>query len=299
MTIVGFFWIVAALPLAWSWAGLQGTSLRYSLLWVWTAWGFSGLMLSMWLMGQPHGPWLYLMLVWGCGVLVAPLGAKEPGAAAWNFVVAGLLAVLALPLLEQPWRAERWSVDGPRSLFILFILLVGGINYLPTRHGWSALIVMVVLGLLLHQLQSDTTKGDPLWLLSCAMGGMSWAAWLAWLNRRTSSGQATAWERLNQRWLNFRDRYGMVWSLRVLEQTNRSLHHQKLPLKLHWFGWTASETPPTEEALERADHLLGQILRRFQWRHREESPSTDSQESLSHAMGEAEVGSQGEPIGDQ
>src|SRR5437868_1505128 len=71
----------------------RGTSLAYAVGWAWLAWMAWGLALFA---GGPAAGHLALGLTGCAGVAV--LGARRPGAGAWNFVVVGLLAVVLLPL---------------------------------------------------------------------------------------------------------------------------------------------------------------------------------------------------------
>ncbi len=65
----------------------------------------------------------------------------------------------------------------------------------------------------------------------------------------------------DERWLDFRDRYGMLWAQRVREQFNRAAQNAGWAVALRWNGIeTAPGMGPTsEEALE----LLGVVLKRF------------------------------------
>ena len=60
---------------------------------------------------------------------VAVLRARRPGAAAWNFVVAGLLAVLLLPVAIQFGQVRLNAFDA----VFLSGATVGFLNHLPTR----------------------------------------------------------------------------------------------------------------------------------------------------------------------
>src|SRR5262249_59473752 len=48
-------------------------------------------------------------------------------------------------------------------------------------------------------------------------------------------------------WFWFRDHWGVVWALRVLERFNRSAEAQRWPLRLSWQGFVAGG-PETEAA---------------------------------------------------
>src|SRR5262249_12108921 len=94
------WWGIALLgglvPLWRAWRALEGTTLRPA--WMWAALAGGAWCLAARLGGPPGLRYLPLSLTACAGVAV--LGARRPGAAAWNFVVAGLLALLARPYLE-------------------------------------------------------------------------------------------------------------------------------------------------------------------------------------------------------
>ena len=58
----------------------------------------------------------------GC-VAVAVLGARRPGAAAWNLVVGGLLVVLLLPLAEGALIGTPIHLGTFRTTFLAAVLI--------------------------------------------------------------------------------------------------------------------------------------------------------------------------------
>src|SRR5689334_4286773 len=94
--LAGILLLSAAYPLGVAWLKNRRSPLRHPLLWAWLAW-------LVWLVvvgggalqpvfDGPLGRYLALCLTGCAGVAV--LGARKPIAAAWHFVVVGLLAVL-------------------------------------------------------------------------------------------------------------------------------------------------------------------------------------------------------------
>src|SRR5262249_5208603 len=99
------FWaaIIVDLVLIWSlWRANRQTSLSHAVAWgiaAWLAW--VGVFLADDLgNGAPTHTGRYVALCFTSAAGVAVLGARRPGVGAWNFVVAGLLAVLLLPIAE-------------------------------------------------------------------------------------------------------------------------------------------------------------------------------------------------------
>jgi hypothetical protein len=250
-----------SVPLArigWAW---RETSLAGTWVWLALAWlVWFCLPGAIYLDLVPALPGFYVgMLVIG-SALVSTLGARRPGVAVWNLLIAGgFFVILSLPLLEQPLRAPTWRVDEPRGLFLALVLFVGLANYLPTRHGLAALLLAGALGRLLYLLHfgaAGPALGRDLLVIYLAVAAASWLAFL----RGHGAGPFTT---ANKLWLAFRDRYGAVWALRVLEQTNQALRHANLPDRLTWFGLTRRATPGADEAENAVREKLRLVLQRF------------------------------------
>jgi hypothetical protein len=205
----------------------------HALVWTgaaWLGWGF--VFASGWL--QPDGypitaSYLALALT-GCAGM-AVLGARRPGVTAWNFVVAGLLIVLHLPLAEG-WGEPRFGLL--RTAFFAAMLLIIPFNYLPTRFGFAALVLAAGSGLDLTALVGHTGMSSATWLDSLLVwgrllvAGSPWAAWaMAKMPRRSHS-------EFEQIWLGFRDRFGLTWALRVREQFNRAAANAGWTARLGW-----------------------------------------------------------------
>ncbi len=186
---------------------------------------------------------------------IAVLGARRPGASAWNFVVVGLLAVLLLPILNG---LGELRLEPAQELFLTVTLLVPLLNYLPTRLAPG--VVLVAAGCaweMLRLMEWVSLSWMPsLGLLLLALG--PWAAWIGLANRRRKP-PGSEFDRL---WLVYRDRFGFVWGQRMREQFNRAAHHAGWPVVLNWRGLhgTAPHPPPQEEALLATLHA---VLKRF------------------------------------
>ncbi|MFO0878277.1 MAG: hypothetical protein U0840_13075 [Gemmataceae bacterium] len=224
-----------------AWRATTGTTLRGPLVWLLTAW--------LWWVGMAVGPggreghYVGLCLLGAAGVAV--LGARRPGAAAWNGVVGGLLAALALPLV-QGMGALR--AEPAQLLFLAAVLAVGVGNYVPTRLGAAALALGGWAGVELAVL-ADWLDELPTW----------WGVWLAgvpWLGLASRPGGGG--DALDRCWQRFRDGYGIVWAQRVSEQYARAAEAAGLAVELRWHG-VQGEAGQRERSLE----LLRAVLRRF------------------------------------
>jgi hypothetical protein len=187
----------------------------------------------------------YLGLALSACAGVAVFGARRPGAAAWNFVVVGLLVVLALPMGQAAALGTTVHSSTILSVFLATLIGLTVVNFLPTWLGIGAALFAVGCGIALHD-SSTTAPGSP--VASCCLGLAPWAAWAG----LAIGGHARSADR---RWLTFRDRYGLVWALRVREQFNRAAENAGMASRLEWKG-----IRPPDAA---ADEMLAALTKRF------------------------------------
>jgi hypothetical protein len=247
--------VLAFFPLGVALRANQRTSLRQALLWTlgaWMAWT-SVAWAHVWQPGHE-----YLALTYGALCLtgcagVAVLGARRPGVTAWNFVVAGLLAVLLLPILNG---LGELRLEPAQEVFLAATLAVPLVNYLPTRLAIGALLLAAGCGTEMARICAKPSQGgmDSLGLMLLAVS--PWAAWAGlWRGREGCT-------KFDSLWLTYRDRFGFAWSQRMREQFNQAIRHAGWPVVLRWQGLepTAETPPPDSSALLT---LLHAVLRRF------------------------------------
>jgi hypothetical protein len=243
-----------AYPLIRCWRRQRRASLRHAVLWfaaAWLGWFTAFLIPSFEL---PPAPWRYLALCLTACALVAVLGARQPGMGAWNFVVAGLLAILSLPLVEQPWSSPQCHLDEPRTLFLAGILAVGILNYLPTRWVLVSAAGGLWAGTELWRLVQAPEAGPSI-VMAILFAALVWSA----CDRKPEA--AGEFDAL---WLAFRDSYGLVWGLRVEEQFNHAAQHAGLPVRLKWNGVvTVANAAIDEHVRQEALRTLEAVLKRF------------------------------------
>jgi len=212
--------------------------------------------------------WLaYLQYLAGTATLapfVALLGAKRPQDRAWQWIVFSLLVVVALPGAAAALRGggPGWLHPAWKG-FICLLLAAQTLNFLPTRFAVASLLFLLAQACLLSQPLFGRTLA-PYWqpraglIFTVAAVGLAWC--LALLPRRASGV-----ERL---WLDFRDMFGVLWSLRVAERFNASARHWGWPVHLRWNGLelpaagcrgTCGDTSGIAADIER--HLRGLLLR--------------------------------------
>src|SRR4051812_20358790 len=123
----GLVYCTGSYPLWLAWRTNRRTSLRYAVYWALAAWLAWGVMIFSDELGLSNATsairYLALCLT-GC-VGVAVLGARWPGVEAWNLVVAGLLAVLLLPLAEGFLTGTVVPTGGVRLFFLGVTVAVG------------------------------------------------------------------------------------------------------------------------------------------------------------------------------
>jgi hypothetical protein len=200
----------------------RASALVHALTWAMAAW-------LTWVAAAATGTIIarYLALSLTACAGVAVLGARRPGAAAWHAVVAGLLALLLMTPAHGLLAGAAMSIDTIRLGFLAAALVVGLVNYLPTRLGLGALALLAACLLELRHIEEEMPALERTFSLILAAS----APWLAWAGRalwRSGGPEAEVM------WRDFRDRYGLVWAQRLREQFNRAAEHAGLGVELGW-----------------------------------------------------------------
>jgi len=200
---------------------------------------------------------------------MAVLGAKRPQHTAWTFITASLWVVLVLPageqLLFQP--GQPLEIHDARSFFLLVLTGVCLANHLPTRFWLPAILLTAAqvvalqphLPLLSHW---DRWSAAPLVSLVCGGAAILLTAW-----RLPALGVYQPDEQhggVNQLWRNFRDCYGALWSVRILQRMEIVAQQQNWPITLMWTGFiNRDDLHPVEPQQARVQLALFNLLRRF------------------------------------
>jgi hypothetical protein len=167
--------------------------------------------------------------------MIAVLGAKRPQNAAWNFVVLSLWAIVALPAAEN-WflhPGQKLSLGDARSWFLWILIVLGPVNYVPTRYWVAALVLAAaqVVALsrhlaLIHRPMFGDTSPVALMLVTGAL----LTAWIV------SHGEKAAAGDFDRVWLEFRDAFGLFWGLRLEERINAVAKQNGWDIELTWSG---------------------------------------------------------------
>jgi hypothetical protein len=251
-------WVAAALiasagvPIARAvWANRR-TTLAHALGWViaaWFAW------ISATIVGTASTRYLALALTACAGVAV--LGARRPGVAAWNAVVAALLTVLLVPLGSRILSDTPRPSDAPYAIFLFVLLLVGIGNYISTRLTFAAVTLAIGCAVAISIQEFNADSGES-FFAQLFIGLAPWSAWL-----RIAERQALSWQG-DRLWRDFRDRFGVVWAQRLREQFNAAAANAKLPVELGWGGLRRADAASlSDEDRARCLELLRALMTRF------------------------------------
>lgn len=261
--------LIAVLALLWpARRRLTGTTLIAPWVWAMTAVAFLAA-IELWLVQSPEtaaGPWRYLAAVSTLCPMIAVMGAKRPQDRGWQWIVLSLWIVLAIPVAQHQFfmSGQRFALFAAWLLFLAVLLALELLNYLPTRHAGSALLVAVAQCFLF---------GDSLGWKPWGEYGAIVAAWLvvsaiaaAWVVQKwyvPSLSPDTQLLHVAQQWLQFRNAFGAFWALRVLQRVNQTAELQDWPVRLDWSGFrelpNRTDAPPAAEI----EQCLQTLLRRF------------------------------------
>ncbi len=216
----------------WLWALVSIASLAAAEAWIW--WSDS-----------PRADWVeplrYAAALTTLCPVVALLGAKRPQDQAWQAIVVSLWAILALPAAEN-WLLHPFDplvVHSLRQWFVAIVLIVGVVNWLGTRFWPSGILLFCAQWTLLSRwlpLAVPYDLGAP-----GAMGLIAAAAALVWLGFPTKRRTDQPLDRL---WFDFRDRFGLVWALRLAERINSTAAMNNWDVHLGRDGFRSRAVPP-------------------------------------------------------
>jgi hypothetical protein len=267
-TIQAFVLLVFPLALAglWMlrWPKIRGTTLIAP--WVWASISLvtlSAVELAIALIGEPLPAWApaarYAAAMSTFTPIMALLGAKRPQDRGWQWIVLTLWAILCQPAAEWLLFGGVAEIHPARFWFQMILIVVGATNGIGTRN-WpaSALFCGGQVLLLLPYYSAD----PPLAAGSAAFWGLA-GIFLSLISlTATGAAQREQSGSLDRVWLDFRDEFGVVWALRILERINASARMYDWPVQLTWQGlrdreFAPAEIPPLVEESFRT------LLRRF------------------------------------
>ncbi len=254
--------------LAWRKSSLRGTTLLAA--WVWSLVSLLAIVAGELLIGfagdsPPQGwvaPLRFAAAMSTFCPTMAVLGAKRPQDRGWQLIVLSLWVILSLPSFEWLLFGGLQEMHAARFWFLMILIGVGAINGIGTRFWPSSLAFCLGQMALVAPWLPDAQA----WL-SGATGpllGML-AIVTAWLLLAAGIPRAgTAAKSVDRVWLDFRDAFGLVWSLRVVERINASAAMYDWPVMLAWHGFRARQQGAEIDAIpEAVVESLRTLLRRF------------------------------------
>ena len=168
---------------------------------------------------------------------MAVLGARRPHDRAWQWIVLSLWAILALPAAEVLLlqRGQHLEIHAARAWFLWLLIAVGVVNWLPTRMWGASLLGGAAQTLLLAEylpgLGRSWGADGVAWALIAMIGAALWIA-----ARARPRGEPPS-PSLSRAWRDFRDLFGALWALRLLERISAAAHAGRWPVALHWDGF--------------------------------------------------------------
>jgi hypothetical protein len=248
-----------------------------------TAWAWAAAGTAVWLMlagwecvphvavsrGVLDRAWFAAALVFMCAQ-TAVLGARRPGVRVWNaFVLAPLFIVLVWPALAVGSTAALQNpleLDTPAALAVGFVLLMGNGNFWRTRFTLPAVMLAAAVAAIVVPL-CGIARDWPLEHWQFRVTGAVLLAAAIVLAHRSAERRPITHDAVERVWFDFRDWFGVVWALRIMDRVNQTAVAENWPVRLTFdgFRWNdpAPDTADAQRTRERIEHTLRWLLRRF------------------------------------
>lgn len=186
--------------------------------------------------------------------LLAVLGARRPRVNTWNaFVLLPYVIVFGVPAIHA-WSGDghisTLQVEPPFVFGYLFVIVMGTGNYFGTKYTGAGLCLGVALLLLFAPYSSAVPESFPdkttsrEWATGLLAVGVVWAYWKS-QSKYVPTGE---YDRL---WLDFRDRFGIVWAKRVMDRWNKAAKTGQWNVQLELYGIVSLSNHLVDEQLEK------------------------------------------------
>lgn len=211
----------------------------------------------------------YWSAVITCCPLISILGAKRPTTRVWTwFIVVPLLAVLGWPALTTLIRFPEippLEIQLPVFLGFILVLTMGSGNYLGTRFGLSVVVVAIAALFSLWPISSDFngTPEEATQIRAISAFAVALAVQLGFRQASRPTAEESPFDKL---WFDFRDAFGIVWSIRIQERINHTAEAENWSVHIgsEGFVWDPNCDPHERiRSEERLRHTLHWLLRRF------------------------------------
>jgi hypothetical protein len=197
--------------------------------------------------------------------IVALLGAKRPQNVGWQWIVLSLWAILCQPGIEWLLFGGVAEIHPARFWFLMVLVFVGSTNGLGTRN-WlaSAFFCCGQFLLLLPYFSAQPVMAAD---RAASWGLLSLLLWGVCLlitdHRARRIAIRSDGNRLDRVWLDFRDAFGVVWSLRIVERMNTSATMYDWPVTLTWHGFESRASATHVDTPSIVEESFRTLLRRF------------------------------------
>ena len=213
--------------------------------------------------------------------IMSLLGAKRPQHGVWQFIVASLAGIVALPAasaaLVRPGSPP--DVHALQRWFMLALVLVAAMNFAATRHGVAAVMVAVGQVILIRQFlpfvesvgqQGATLDAVAAWLVASGAIVAVAQSWLRQAQRRVVGSEvATRHDgeadlaAFGTAYLALRETLGAAWTLRIAERFNVVAESRGWPCRLRFDGLHGRGDPDDRQWQADAVRTGRALLRRF------------------------------------
>jgi hypothetical protein len=186
---------------------------------------------------------------------MALLGAKRPQDTAWQMIVFALWLVLSLPAVAAMLGLGGGQISwhSAQAWFLVVLLLVQVTNYVGTRYALPVAVATVGQYALVYlflpwsgSTLASTWTPRQLMLLALSLFLLALLGGIAIAHYRRKPAvthRIDQLEPINRLWLDFRDAFGVVWALRLMQRVNQSAVQQNWPVRLEWSGFVANASP--------------------------------------------------------
>jgi hypothetical protein len=248
--------------LFWRQPRLRGTTLVAPWFWSLTSLvSLVGAELAIALWSEPASTWIGPLRLAAATSTFCPtmalLGAKRPQDRGWQAIVLSLWGILSLPSIEWLLFGGQTELHPARFWFLVILIAVGASNGLGTRYWPSSLLFSGGQILLLTSLFSAAPRP---WMPPVSIAAIVLAWWFEAAQWPRSAHVAQPLDRV---WLDFRDAFGVVWALRIIERMNASSRMYAWPVTLTWQGFATVSGSEIHELPPLVEESLRTLLRRF------------------------------------
>lgn len=220
-------------------SGMKGTTLTAAWTWALISWlSLVGCEVAIGACHQLNVPivesqWRYLATIAMFLPSLAQLGAKRKHLAAWQSLVAAFWLALSVPVFKSWVLSTTGEIDPGWAwgIFLAILVILGLLNNGLTRFGPTALCLAAAQSVMIYPYLpwtlSQVTSNGALLALAVILLGIVLAS-CGWPGRR----EVVHLE--DRAWLDFRDRYGSFWALRVMQCVSEAAVRYEWGL---WLGW--------------------------------------------------------------